>query len=86
MLNPQIKPNKYDDQLVMMQDAATHLINEAVSLATHINDAKTNTKKSFYSKKFKKVKQDLTQTLAAVEILKQLTGASNAGITDTVNS
>jgi hypothetical protein len=56
----------------MMQEAADYLVNAAVILTNEIKTSKTNTKKAFYSKKFAKVKKDLTQTLAAVEILKQI--------------
>ncbi len=78
----QIETDKYTKQLHMMEDAATHLVNAAVVLTNEIKSSKTNTKKSFYAKKFSKVKNDLTQTLAAIEILKQLTGAKNASPTE----
>lgn len=54
-----------------MKQRLSLLANEAADIRKEINSAKTNVKKQYYEKKFKKVRSTILNLLVSLERLKQ---------------
>lgn len=62
-----------DHRIAKLTQFAQVLITDASELQKQISTAKTQCKRDFYGKKMKKVRNELTQVLSTMEILKLTT-------------
>lgn len=65
-----------------LQTLATGLIQTASELQTKINSSKTQAKRDYYSKKMSKVRKDVQQVLATLQLVEIMEGRKNAAASD----
>jgi len=73
------KQKQYMDE---MQTLATGLIQTASELQVKINSSKTQAKRDYYAKKMTKVRKDVQQVLATMELVKIMEDKKNAAESD----
>jgi hypothetical protein len=65
-----------------LQSLATGLIQTASELQSKINSSKTQAKRDYYNKKMTKVRSDVQQVLATLQLVKIMEDQKNAATTD----
>jgi hypothetical protein len=65
-------------QIQQLTENANSMIITATTIQKNIDSAKTRTKRDFYNKKMSKLRDGLQQTLATIQLLKIMTGQTDA--------
>lgn len=75
--------NELKQQEDQLQTFASRLIAEASELQTKINGSKTQVKRAYYTKKMKKIRTDVQQVLATLQLVKLAEARQNAATATT---